>query len=186
MKILMIDNYDSFTFNLVHYMEALGAEVEVFRNDAISVEDALKFDRIVLSPGPGVPKDAGIIIDLLKQISSQKVLGICLGHQAFAEAYGGEIYNLSEVYHGVSGDCKLTLEDPIFSGLGNEFEVGRYHSWSVTEKLPESLICLAVEKNDQTIMAMKHKSKAIYGMQFHPESILTPNGKLIIENWMKL
>lgn len=186
-RILMIDNYDSFTYNLVHYLEGLDAEVVVKRNDEISVAEALKFTHIVLSPGPGVPKDAGIMPELLKQISSQKVLGICLGHQAIAEAFGGSIYNMSEVKHGVPG---LLLQnnstDAIFKDLPPEFEVGRYHSWSVKENLPKILLPLATEKTDNTIMAMKHQSLNIYGFQFHPESVLTPNGKTLLSNWLTL
>ncbi len=186
MKVLMIDNYDSFTFNLVHYLEGLDADVDVFRNDAISVSDALKYDRIVLSPGPGVPKDAGIIPELLQNITTQKVLGICLGHQAIGEAFGGSIYNLDQVYHGVPGTCVQVSNDPIFSGLDQEFQIGRYHSWSVSNSLPSCLQLIGKEKDDQSVMAMKHVEKSIYGLQFHPESILTPEGKKIIQNWLNL
>jgi anthranilate synthase component 2 len=186
MKILMIDNYDSFTYNLVHYLEALGAEVVVKRNDEITVEDALKYERIVLSPGPGLPKDAGIMPRLIENITTQKVLGICLGHQAIAEAFGGKIYNLKEVQHGVPGQLKVESDSDLFSGIDDGTEIGRYHSWSVDSQLPSGLECLAIEKGDKSIMAIKHASKAIYGLQFHPESVLTPQGKQILKNWMTL
>lgn len=186
MKILMLDNYDSFTYNLVHYLEALGAEVVVKRNDEIMVQDALKYERIVLSPGPGLPKNAGIMPQLIQQISSQKVLGICLGHQAIAEAFGGKIYNLKEVQHGVPGKLKVESDSDLFLGISDGAEIGRYHSWSVDAKLPADLECIATEKSDRSVMALKHKSKSIYGLQFHPESVLTPQGKQILNNWMTL
>lgn len=185
-KILMLDNYDSFTYNLVHYLEGLDAEVDVFRNNEITVEDALKYDRIVLSPGPGVPKDAGIMPELIKAITHQKLLGICLGHQAIAEAFGGSIYNMPKVQHGVPGYLEAIIVDPIFKGIKLHTEIGRYHSWSVSDELPEDLECIAREKYDQSIMALKHTRKSIYGFQFHPESVLTPQGKDMLKNWLAL
>ena len=186
MKILMIDNYDSFTYNLVHYFDALGAEVVVKRNDEIGIDDALKYAHIVLSPGPGLPKDAGIMPQLIEKITTQNVLGICLGHQAIAEAFGGKIYNLKQVQHGVPGRLEVVVPSPLFKGVDEGAEIGRYHSWSVDGNLPTELECLALEKGDKSIMAIKHASKAIYGLQFHPESVLTPQGKQILKNWMSL
>lgn len=183
----MIDNYDSFTYNLVHYLEALGAQVDVVRNDKISVEDALKYRSIILSPGPGLPKDAGIMPELLKKVGpDHKVLGVCLGHQAIGEAFGAQLYNLPEVFHGVATPCKLVSNDQLFTGLPESFGVGRYHSWSVVSPLPEILEATALDTESGSVMALKHKTLNIRGVQFHPESILTDHGKEMIKNWLAI
>jgi anthranilate synthase component 2 len=185
--ILMLDNYDSFTYNIVHYVEALGVEVEVFRNDKITLEEVGNYDTIILSPGPGLPKDAGILKQVIEKYgASKKILGVCLGHQAIAEVYGGSIFNLDNVYHGVASECKLETEDKLFSDLESTFDVGRYHSWSVTESdLPECFDITARSTDDMSIMGIKHKTHNVRGVQFHPESVLTPNGMKIIRNWVK-
>jgi len=188
MKTLVLDNYDSFTYNLVHILRELGEPHEVYRNDKISLEDVGKFDRILLSPGPGVPSNAGIMPDLIKKYGKEKsILGVCLGHQAIAEAFGGNIFNLPEVYHGIATDVLLGEGDePMFKDLPNKFQVCRYHSWSVTpESLPEELIVTSKDENGH-IMSISHKEYNVRGVQFHPESILTEHGKEIIKNWLKI
>ncbi len=183
----MIDNYDSFTYNLVHYLEAEGATVDVYRNDKISLEEALNYSAIILSPGPGLPKDAGIMPALIKQLTDKhKLLGICLGHQAIGEAFGSTLFNMDDVYHGVATNCEVVQSDSIFDGLPNEFEVGRYHSWSVCEPVSDELEVLAKDKATGTIMALRHKTMNIRGLQFHPESILTQFGKEMIKNWINI
>lgn len=186
-KVLMIDNYDSFTYNLVHYLNAHGAEVEVYRNDKISVEEALKFKQIVLSPGPGLPKDAGILEDLIRAAApTHKILGVCLGHQAIGEVFGGELYNLSDVFHGVATPCEIVRKDALFEGLPERFNVGRYHSWALRNPLPEEMEVTAVDHATGDIMALKHKKYNVRGVQFHPESILTEHGMDIIKNWLTI
>ncbi len=186
-KVLMIDNYDSFTYNLVHYLEALGAEVDVFRNDKITVEDALAYKQIILSPGPGLPKDAGIMQDLIRAAApTHKILGVCLGHQAIGEVFGGELYNLADVFHGVATPCQIVTKDGLFHGLPERFNIGRYHSWSVRNPLPEALEVTAVDLDTGDIMALKHRTYNVRGVQFHPESILTEYGKDIIKNWLTI
>jgi anthranilate synthase component II len=186
-KILVIDNYDSFTYNLVHCIEKLtGTRPSVFRNDEISLEDVGDYEKIVLSPGPGVPSDAGICIDLIKRYASTKsILGICLGHQAIGEAFGGTILNLSNVYHGVSTPVVITdVSDPLFANISSPITAGRYHSWVVSENdLPD---CLTVTCTDESgmIMGISHKVFDVKGLQFHPESVLTGQGLEIIENWI--
>lgn len=186
-KILVFDNYDSFTYNLVHAVESItGEAVDVYRNDEISIEQVNEYDRIILSPGPGVPKDAGIMPALLKEYAATKnILGVCLGHQAITESFGGSIYNLDEVYHGIATEINvLSADNTVFKGLPAIVEVGRYHSW-VADKasFPEDLIITAVDK-DGLIMACKHKIYKVEGVQFHPESILTPLGIDMIRNWL--
>jgi len=186
-KVLMIDNYDSFTYNLVHYLESLGAEVVVHRNDKISVDEAAGFSQIVLSPGPGLPKDAGVMPELIKALApSHKILGVCLGHQAIGEAFGGGLHNLSEVFHGVATLCCLNTADELFTGLPENIKVGRYHSWSVNMPLPEQLEVIATDEASGAIMAMKHKAYNLRGVQFHPESILTEHGLQIMKNWLNI
>lgn len=185
-KILVIDNYDSFTFNLVHYLEDLDCEVTVFRNDEFELSEIEHFDKIVLSPGPGIPDEAGLLKDVIKTYSSTKsILGICLGQQAIAEVFGGTLSNLKKVYHGVSTTIEILVEDEIlFDGLGKELEVGRYHSWIVNSNLPEVLEATSVDENGK-IMSIRHTIFDVKGVQFHPESILTPKGKTILKNWLR-
>lgn len=188
-KVLVLDNYDSFTYNLVHYIEANpNFEVDVFRNDKISIEDVGKYNTIILSPGPGLPKDAGILKEVIKTYAStKKILGVCLGMQAIGEVYGGQLNNLEHVFHGVAS--KLIVKDKsdlLFKGLPENFEIGRYHSWVVSnDNFPTELTITSIEENNQ-IMSIKHKEHNVYGVQFHPESILTENGKEIINNFLAI
>lgn len=186
MKIVVIDNYDSFTYNLVHYLEDLNAEVTVFRNDEFELDELEKFDKILLSPGPGIPDEAGLLKDVIKTYAPTKsIFGVCLGLQAIGEVFGGTLTNLEKVYHGVATNVTQTEDDFIFNDLPKETEVGRYHSWVVsTENLPEDLIVTSLDENGQ-IMSMKHKTYDVRGVQYHPESVLTLNGKKILENWLK-
>ncbi len=188
-KILILDNYDSFTYNLVHYVEANpNYEVDVFRNDEISLEDVGNYNTIILSPGPGLPKDAGILKAVIeKYASSKKILGVCLGMQAIGEVYGGELINLEDVFHGVATPITVTEpSDLLFKGLPNSFKIGRYHSWVVSnQNFPEELTITSVEENGQ-IMSLKHKDHKLYGVQFHPESILTEHGKEMINNFLAI
>ena len=185
MKVAVIDNYDSFTYNLVHYLEDLNAEVTVFRNDEFELEELEKFDKIVLSPGPGIPDEAGLLKDVIKKYAATKsIFGVCLGLQAIGEVFGGKLINLETVYHGVTTKVTQTEDDFIFTDLPKTFEVGRYHSWVVsTENFPSDLIITSVDENGQ-IMSMKHQNYNIRGVQYHPESVLTPHGKKILENWL--
>jgi len=187
MKILVFDNYDSFTYNLVHLVEKIThTKVEVHRNDRIPLEKVKDFDKIILSPGPGIPEEAGLLLPLIKEYAATKsILGVCLGHQAIGQAFGGTLSNLSTVYHGVATDCKLTaIPSPLFKGLDTTFEIGRYHSWVVNEKgLPAELEITARDDNNY-IMALQHKKYDVQGVQFHPESVLTPVGEQILRNWL--
>lgn len=217
MKILIFDNYDSFTYNLVHLVEKIThSKVDVFRNDQIPLEKVQEYDKIILSPGPGIPVEAGLLLPLIKEYASSKsILGVCLGHQAIGEAFGGKLENLSTVYHGVAtpikvvstessvkpdsrlptNDSRLTTNDsrlttdvsrsPLFDGLPETFEAGRYHSWIVSEEnFPEELEVTARDANNY-IMGMRHKKFDVEGVQFHPESVLTPLGEKILINWLK-
>lgn len=187
-KILVIDNYDSFTYNLVHYLEALDCDVTVMRNDELDIEDAEGFDKILLSPGPGVPSEAGILKELIKTYAPLKsILGVCLGQQAIAEVFGGSLINLEKVYHGVAAKITVTVDDePLYEGIGSQLAVGRYHSWSVDPStLPDCLEVTAVDESGQ-IMSLRHKVYDVRGVQYHPESVLTPDGKKILENWVRL
>ncbi len=186
MKVAVIDNYDSFTYNLVHYLEDLGAEVTVFRNDEFDLEDLASFEKILLSPGPGIPDEAGLLKEVIKTYDKTKdIFGVCLGLQAIGEIYGGKLTNLDAVFHGVATKISITNDDFIFDNLPLNFEVGRYHSWVVaTENLPDSLIITSTDENGE-IMSLKHQYLNVRGVQFHPESVLTPNGKQILENWLK-
>ena len=187
MKILLLDNYDSFTFNLLHLVEQFdGVEVSVFRNDELSLEEVSAFDKIILSPGPGLPKEAGIMISLIEKFSSVKpILGVCLGHQAIAEFFGAKLFNLDEVQHGISSLTTVTdTSEKIFKNIPQQFKTGRYHSWMVDKnELPSSLKITAVD-GQQNIMALRHKTLDVCGVQFHPESVLSEYGKTLIGNWV--
>jgi anthranilate synthase component 2 len=185
-KILVIDNYDSFTYNLVHYLEDLDCEVTVYRNDEFDIDEIAVFDKILLSPGPGIPDEAGLLKEVIKKYGPTKsIFGVCLGQQAIGEVYGGTLSNLDKVYHGVATMVKTVVDDELlFEGLGNEFEVGRYHSWVVDTNLPDVLEATSFDENGQ-VMSLRHKTYDVRGVQFHPESVLTPNGKKILENWIK-
>ena len=184
-KILVIDNYDSFTYNLVHYLEDLDCEVTVKRNDKLALEEVNAFEKILLSPGPGIPDEAGLLKDIIKTYAPTKsILGVCLGQQAIAEVFGGTIINLDTVYHGVATQVTLSVDDEIlFKGLKNIFDVGRYHSWVVSKDLPDVLEATSHDDNGQ-IMSLRHKIFDVKGVQYHPESVLTPDGKTILENWV--
>ena len=181
----MIDNYDSFTYNLVHLVKELGADIRVFRNDRFAPEELEAFDKIMLSPGPGIPAEAGLMPEvILRYAGSKPMLGICLGEQAIGEAFGGTLVNLEEVFHGVQTSCRLVADDYLFEGLPEEIPVGRYHSWVVdAATLPGCLECTAVSPEGQ-VMALRHRSLDLRGQQFHPESVLTPDGARIISNWL--
>jgi anthranilate synthase component 2 len=186
MKILVLDNYDSFTYNLVHYLEKVSdAEIEVHRNDKISLEEIKRFDKILLSPGPGIPSEAGILIDVIKMYASSKsILGVCLGQQAIAEAFGGSLSNLKEVFHGVATPIEIIADDILFKDIPKKLNVGRYHSWAVnTDDLPVELEITAVDESG-SIMALRHKMYDVRAVQFHPESVLTEHGLKMIENWV--
>jgi anthranilate synthase component II len=186
MKILIIDNYDSFTYNLVQYLREITEDaIDVFRNDQIALGEIEKYDAVVLSPGPGLPKDAGIILDIIKEYGSHKpILGICLGHQAIAEAFGGSLVNLKKVFHGIATPVSVLNKEGIFKNQEDEITAGRYHSWIADKNsLPD---CLQITAEDETgqIMAMKHRQFNVTGLQFHPESILTPKGKDLLKNFI--
>ena len=187
MKILVFDNYDSFTYNLVHLVEKITHEkVDVHRNDQITLEKINGYDKIILSPGPGIPEEAGLLLPLIKEYAPTKsILGVCLGHQAIGQAFGACLENLSTVYHGVATPIKiLNANAPVLKGLGDEIEVGRYHSWIVSDDdLPDDLEVTARDANGY-IMALQHKSYDVQGVQFHPESVLTPMGEKILRNWL--
>ena len=187
MKILVIDNYDSFTYNLVHAIKKIsGLPVDVFRNDEISLNETEKYDKIVLSPGPGIPEEAGLLLDIIKEFAPKKsILGVCLGHQAIGEAFGGKLHNMNRVLHGIATPVKLTQNKSIlFDELPESFEVGRYHSWIVqNEDLPDCFDVTSYDENGM-IMSMKHKEYNVESVQFHPESVLTPLGEKMIENWL--
>lgn len=183
-KILVIDNYDSFTYNLVHYLEDLGCPVDVKRNDQLQLQDVEPYQHIVLSPGPGIPDEAGLLKDIIQTYApSKKIFGVCLGQQAIGEVFGAKLINLDEVYHGIATKINIIKEDVLFEGLPEEIEVGRYHSWVVDPDLPESLVATSVDQNGQ-LMSLRHKKYDVSAVQFHPESVLTPHGKKILENWL--
>ena len=185
MKLVIIDNYDSFTFNLSHLFKELGAEVDTVRNDRFELEDLEKYDRIILSPGPGIPSEAGKLMEAIAYFAGKKpMLGVCLGHQAIGEAFGASLTNLDHVVHGIQTPCRKTCEELLFNGLDGDFQVGRYHSWVVDHVgLPDCLEVTALSEDGQ-IMAMRHKKYDIRGIQFHPESVLTPEGRTMIANWL--
>lgn len=182
--VLVIDNYDSFTYNLVHYLEDLGCEVTVKRNDQLTLDEVKPFGKIVLSPGPGIPDEAGLLKQIIKVYAPTKsIFGVCLGQQAIGEVFGGKLINLDTVYHGVATKVTITEDDILFKGLPREIEVGRYHSWVVDANLPPVLKATSFDKNRQ-VMSLRHIEYDVCGVQFHPESVLTPFGKKILENWL--
>jgi len=196
MKLLVFDNYDSFTYNLVHLVKKImDCELDVYRNDEIDLEKVKDYDKIILSPGPGIPSEAGLLIPLIKEYSSTKsILGVCLGHQAIAEAFGGKLINLENVFHGIATPIRILkpgISAPehsrsIFEEIPEQFDAGRYHSWIVSdENFPYELEVTARDENNY-IMALQHKKFDVQGLQFHPESVLTPNGEQILRNWLKL
>mgnify|MGYP003557820668 FL=1 len=186
MKIVIIDNYDSFTYNLSHLIKEIGAEVTVIRNDQFTLNQLERYDKIVLSPGPGIPSEAGLLLDVIKTYKGRKpILGVCLGHQAIGEVFGGTLENLSDVFHGVATEGTQFSNDYIFDSLPKRITMGRYHSWVVSrENFPTCLEVTAVSDEGQ-IMALKHKNYDIHGIQFHPESVLTPEGKTILRNFIE-
>lgn len=186
MKILIFDNYDSFTYNLVHLVKELGyTDVDVYRNDKIDLKEVSKYDKIILSPGPGIPSEAGLLLPLIKEYAGKKpILGVCLGHQAIGEIFGAKLKNLEDVFHGVATKANVVSDDYLFNELDKELEIGRYHSWIVdNNNLPECIEVTATDSNGQ-IMALRHKEYDIHGVQFHPESVLTPQGQTIIRNFL--
>jgi len=183
-KIFLIDNYDSFTYNLSHYLEELKCNVTVKRNDMFNIEEVNNFDGILISPGPGIPDEAGITKEVIKKYFKKKnILGVCLGQQAIAEVFGGEIKNMNEVYHGVATKIDLKEHDDIYNGIPKSLDVGRYHSWIVKKPLPKGLVVTSEDENNQ-VMSLRHSRYPVRGVQFHPESVLTPHGKTIIKNWV--
>ena len=186
MKICIIDNYDSFTYNLSHLVKQLGAEVKVLRNDRFTLPQLKPFDKLILSPGPGIPSEAGLLLDVIHHYADTKpMLGVCLGEQAIGEAFGGKLTNLSDVFHGVQTPIEVVADDPLFAGLPRRMDVGRYHSWVVDRAgLPDCLEVTALSAEGY-IMALRHRQYPIHGIQFHPESVLTPQGKQMISNWLK-
>lgn len=188
MKIFVFDNYDSFTYNLVQLLrEISGTEIDVARNDKINLDDIEKYDKIVLSPGPGIPSEAGLLLDLIKRYApSKSILGVCLGHQAICESFGARLENLQYVHHGLAEKVFVKKDDLLFDGLEKEITVGRYHSWIVSNNnLPDCLEVTSEDKDGQ-IMSVRHKIYDVRGVQFHPESVLTPDGRRIIRNWLGL
>jgi len=187
MNILVIDNYDSFVYNLVHYLEELDCEVVVKRNDQFYMDEVSDYDKILLSPGPGIPEEAGLLKEVISTYAGKKpILGVCLGQQAIAEVFGGSLINLKNVFHGVSTTANILVPNEIlFKGLGNNIEIGRYHSWVVSnDDFPDVLEVTSIDENKQ-IMSLRHREFDIKGVQFHPESVLTPKGKEIIKNWVQ-
>ena len=190
MNIVIVDNYDSFTYNLSHLVKELGADVTVLRNDKFQIQDLQSFDKIILSPGPGIPSEAGLLLDVIKHYAGKKpILGVCLGHQAIAEAFGGSLINLADVFHGVATEGSILPVgqdvDYIFSGLPSRITMGRYHSWIVDRDTLPDCLQVTAESDEHQIMALRHKEYDIRGIQFHPESVLTPQGKDMIANWLR-
>ena len=187
MKIVIIDNYDSFTYNLSHLVKELGAEVTVLRNDQFALSDLESYNKIILSPGPGIPSEAGLLCDVIRTYAGRKpILGVCLGHQAIGEVFGAKLENLSDVFHGVATSCHIVADEPIFSGIERDITIGRYHSWVVSrEVFPDCLEITAVSDEGQ-VMALRHRQLNVRGIQFHPESVLTPDGKKMLQNWLFL
>ncbi|MEJ7610330.1 MAG: aminodeoxychorismate/anthranilate synthase component II [Ferruginibacter sp.] len=187
MKILVFDNYDSFTYNLVHLVEKItDVKPDVYRNDAITIEEAGEYDRIILSPGPGIPVEAGLLLPLIKAYATSKpILGVCLGHQAIGEAFGATLINLDTVYHGVATKMLQTNHrSSLFTGLEDSFEAGRYHSWIIDKKTLPPAFEITAEDENGYVMAMQHKEYDLQSVQFHPESVLTPDGELMLRNWL--
>jgi anthranilate synthase component 2 len=187
MKIVIIDNYDSFTYNLSHLVKELGAQVTVLRNDLFELPQLEEFSKIILSPGPGIPSEAGLLLDVIRTYAGKKpILGVCLGHQAIGEVFGGKLENLSEVFHGVATEGTQFGNDEIFYGLPNRITMGRYHSWVVSKEDFPDCLEITAESDEGQIMALRHRQYNIRGIQFHPESVLTPDGRKILQNWMFL
>ena len=194
MNIVIIDNYDSFTYNLAHLVRELGTTVTVYRNDQFELSQLEQFDKILLSPGPGVPSEAGLLLDVIKTYAGRKpMLGVCLGHQAIGEYFGAKLENLAEVFHGISTEGTVlshatisTDQRNLFSGLPNRIMMGRYHSWVISKDGFPSCLEITAESDEGQIMAIRHRTFDIYGIQFHPESVLTPDGRTIIANWLKM
>ena len=188
MKILLLDNYDSFTYNLLHLVKELGTEdVTVVRNDQIELDEVEQYDKIILSPGPGIPEEAGMLLPIIRRFApTKKILGVCLGHQAIGEAFGAKLTNLTEVFHGIQSAIKVLDHEVLFKGLANEILVGRYHSWVVDREGFPSCLEITAESQEGQIMGLRHTSYHVYGIQFHPESVLTPKGKEIIQNFLNL
>ena len=187
MRILVLDNYDSFTYNLVYIIRQLGygPQMDIFRNDKINLESVTEYDKILLSPGPGVPAEAGIMPELIKKFAPEKdILGICLGHQAIGEAFGGNLINLSEVVHGLASEVNVK-EDLMFKGLPDKFKIGRYHSWVINEQTLSSELEITARTPDGQIMGVRHKEYKVRGLQFHPESVLTEHGVQMMKNWLE-
>lgn len=185
MKILVIDNYDSFTYNLVHLINECGYKATVWRNDKFDLEEVKQFDKILLSPGPGIPSEAGLLLDVIRTYSPQKsILGVCLGMQAIAEVFGGELYNLSRPVHGQATQMHVTADENLFAGCPREFKVGRYHSWAVKSDNFSAELEVTARDQEQVIMALKHKKLDVRGVQFHPESVLTEHGRQMMKNWL--
>lgn len=186
MRIAVIDNYDSFTYNLVHLVKSLGVDVDVFRNDQFWLSSLELYDKLLLSPGPGIPGEAGLLLEVIKTYAPRKpILGVCLGHQAIGEVFGGRLVRLRQVYHGVAIPCEQMMDEPLFADLPRHFEVGRYHSWVVSrEDFPDCLQVTALSSDGQ-VMALRHKRYDVRGLQFHPESVLTPLGGTILSNWIR-
>lgn len=190
MKLLVFDNYDSFTYNLVHLVEkVLHLKVDVVRNDQLPLEKVKEYDKIILSPGPGIPEEAGLLLPLIKEYAATKsILGVCLGHQAIGQAFGGNLVNLSKVYHGIATPITLTEKGiegaPLFKDMPSTFEVGRYHSWVVAKEAFPEILEITAEDDNGFVMALQHKTYDVQGVQFHPESVLTPMGEKIMRNWL--
>jgi len=185
MKIVIIDNYDSFTYNLSHLIKELGVDVTVYRNDQFQLEQLEEFDKIVLSPGPGIPSEAGLLLDVIRTYAGRKpIFGVCLGHQAIGEVFGGRLTNLSDVYHGVATEGTQFGNNTIFKGLPQRIVMGRYHSWVVSKDGFPDCLEITAESDEGQIMGLRHREYDIHGIQFHPESVLTPQGKTIIANWL--
>ena len=187
MHIVIIDNYDSFTYNLAHLVKSLGAEVTVLRNDRFELEELESFDKIILSPGPGIPSEAGLLLEVIRTYAGRKpMLGVCLGHQAIGEVFGARLENLSDVFHGVATEGVQFGVDPIFRGLSERIVMGRYHSWVVSREGFPDCLEITAESDEGQIMALRHREFDIRGIQFHPESVLTPDGASILRNWLNL
>ena len=185
MKIVIIDNYDSFTYNLSHLIKELGAEVTVWRNDQFQLQQLEAFDKIVLSPGPGIPSEAGLLLDVIRTYAGKKpIFGVCLGHQAIGEVFGAQLINLSDVFHGVATEGTQFGNDAVFAGLPRRITMGRYHSWVVSKDNFPGCLEITAESDEGQIMALRHKEFDIHGIQFHPESVLTPDGRQILRNWI--
>ncbi len=187
MKILVLDNYDSFTYNLVHYLQKAGGQnIEVFRNDKIELEKVKAYDKILLSPGPGLPSEAGILCDLIREYGSSKsILGVCLGQQAIGEVFGGKLLNLDKVFHGVATEVEVLKEDTLFKNIPQKFKAGRYHSWVVDKQYFPAELEITVQDAQGQVMGLRHRKFDLKGVQFHPESILTEHGLEIISNWIR-